>query len=846
MNEATARIRINALLEKAGWRFFADASGPANISLEHGVALKPGDLDAMGEDFEGTERGLADFLLMDDKGFPLVVLEAKSEKKQPLVGKEQARRYARSLNCRFVMLSNGNLHYFWDLERGNPHLVTAFPSPESVGAFRRRVPNPQRLVSEVVGDDYIVLTQRPKYAFEASWQNPAERPRYVRTHGLRFLRDYQLRAIHTLQQAVRQGEDRFLFEMATGTGKTLVSAAVIKLFLRTGNASRILFLVDRLELESQAANGAFGPYLSNDFDTVIYKEKRADWRSAHIIVTTVQSLLFNNKYQSLFSPTDFDLVISDEAHRSIGGNARAVFEYFVGYKLGLTATPRNYLKGSNGDGQPQHGPREVERRLLLDTYSTFGCESGQPTFRYSLLDGVKDGHLINPTVVDARTEVTTQLLADDGFTVSFTDDTGEDQEETFRQREFERRFFAEATNQVFCKTFLENALRDPVSGEIGKSIVFAVSQNHAARLAQTLNAMADVMFPGKYQSDFAVQVTSHVTGAQQFTVNFANNKLMGTGNFLDAYLTSKARVCVTVGMMTTGYDCTDILNIGLFRPIFSPTDFVQIKGRGTRKHRFTEQCLDPAIAEGVNNPDKATFKLFDFFATCEYFETEFDYDQVLKLPSLPRKRDDDDPEPGRNSSTVNAYEHLGADILATMTEQAIGQEGMRIDRMMFERFADAVRQDETVREAVEAGRWDQVIDYVNREVFDKPEEYYTLDKLRKAAAVDRRLTLREILEHVFDLIPRFKSRDELLEEEFDKFITQHEAPEPHDLAAVKAYFKAYATSGQFRHIIDSREFAALSTNPAFSIADLRRVPKAFRGRIPEYIKDYVSLNQFAA
>ena len=132
--------------------------------------------------------------------------------------------------------------------------------------------------------------------------------------------------------------------MATGTGKTLVSAAVVKLFLRTGNARRVLFLVDRLELEDQAKK-ALASLLSADFSTVVYKENRDDWHRAEIVVTTVQSLLFNNKYQSLFSPTDFDLVISDESHRSIGGNARAVFEYFVGAKLGLTATPRDYLRG---------------------------------------------------------------------------------------------------------------------------------------------------------------------------------------------------------------------------------------------------------------------------------------------------------------------------------------------------------------------------------------------------------------------------------------------------------------------------------------------------------------------
>ena len=546
MNEATARIKINRLLEKAGWRFFQEGNEPANVRLEPSVAITQTDLDALGEDFEKETKGFVDFLLLDSKGSPLLVLEAKSEKKQPLVGKEQARKYARSQNCRFVILSNGDLHYFWDLARRNPHIITSFPTLESVVGYSKVQPNPKRLVEEQVRDDYIVLTQRPNYASEASWKNEAERPGFIRANSLRFLRTYQLQAVHALQRGVKDGNDRFLFEMATGTGKTLAAAAIIKLFLRSGNASRVLFLVDRLELEEQARK-VFTALLSADSKTVVYKENRSDWRSAEIVVSTVQSLLFNNKYQSLFSPTDFDLVISDEAHRSISGNARSVFDYFVGYKLGLTATPRDYLRGFDSSSPDIRDPRETERRLLRDTYRTFGCESGEPTFRYSLLDGVKDGYLINPTVVDARTDVTTQLLADKGFVASFTDDTGDEHEKAFKQRDFEKQFFSDATNQVFCKTFLENALRDPVSGEIGKSIVFAVSQNHAAKLTQTLNEMADVMFPGKYQSDFAVQVTSQVPDAQQFTINFANNNLMGSANFLPSYRTSKARVCVTVG-----------------------------------------------------------------------------------------------------------------------------------------------------------------------------------------------------------------------------------------------------------------------------------------------------------
>lgn len=842
--EATARIKINQLLTAAGWRFFPEAGHPANISLEPSVALRSADLDALGQDFETAPKGFIDFLLLDAKGFPLIVLEAKAESKDPLVGKEQARKYARSQNCRFVILSNGNLHYFWDLERGNPYVITSFPTPDSVTGYKQVIPNPDRLVNEQVAADYIVLTQRPTYQSEAGWKNEAERPAYIQANKLRFLRPYQLKAIHQLQSAVRGGKDRFLFEMATGTGKTLTAAAVVKLFLRSGNARRVLFLVDRLELEDQAKK-AFSAILSADFQTVIYKENRDDWRRAEIVVTTVQSLLFNNKYQRLFSPTDFDLVISDEAHRSIGGNARAVFDYFIGYKLGLTATPRDYLRRFDQANRTTRDPREAERRLLLDTYRTFGCDSSEPTFRYSLLDGVKDGYLINPTVVDARTEVTTELLSEEGFIVSFTDDTGEDQQEAFKQREFEKRFFSDATNAVFCKTFIENAFRDPVSGEIGKAIVFAVSQNHAAKLTQMFNQIADRMFPGRYQSDFAVQVTSQVPDAQQFTINFANNNLLGSGNVIPAYKTSKARICVTVGMMTTGYDCTDILNLGLFRPIFSPTDFIQIKGRGTRKHDFLEQLFDDSLRQGVSNPHKTAFKLFDFFANCEYFETEFNYDEVLKLPRPTGEPRDDS---GGVGSVVyeGTYEHLGADILSSVREETIGAEGMKIDRMFFERFGDIVREDPVIAAAVEAGQWDRVIDYVNREVFDKPEEYYSLDKLRKAAAVDRRLTLREILERVFGLIPRFKNKDELLEEEFAKFVADHVPEPPSAIPAIKHYFKAYVTSGRVRTIIDQRQFTDLATNPMFSTRDFKAVPERFRTLVPEYVKDYVPLNQFAA
>jgi len=837
--EAKARIKINKLLEAAGWRFFDDENGAANIVLEPHVRITQTQVSELGENFEKTKSGFVDFLLLDEKGFPFVVLEAKAEKINPLSAKEQARSYAVSQNCRFVILSNGNLHYFWDLEQGNPCVISRFPSPDSVSEHRRYEPSPEKLIIEPVGKDYIALTQQPSYADQAGWKNEGERAGFMEKNRLRFLRDYQLKAVRAIQSAVKNGSNRFLFEMATGTGKTLTAAAIIKLFLRTGNATRVLFLVDRLELETQA-DKAFKLLLKNDYTSMIYKENRDDWRKAEIVVTTVQSLLFNDKYRQLFSPTDFDLVISDEAHRSIGGNARAAFEYFVGYKLGLTATPKNYLKKAQAAAHSD--PRELERRMLLDTYRTFGCDSGEPTFRYSLIDGVKDGFLINPCVVDVRTEVTTQLLSDEGYSAMVVTDSEEDEKQVYFQRDFEKKFFSEKTNRLLCKTFLENALRDPVSGEIGKSIVFAVSQNHAAKLTQILNELAGQMFPGKYQSSFAVQVTSLIRDAQQFTINFANNNLLGKANIQENYRTSHARVCVTVGMMTTGYDCPDLLNLALMRPIFSPQDFVQIKGRGTRKHNFLEELFDPDLEELVREPDKSRFKLFDFFATCEYFEETFDYDEKIKLPTPGKPRKEGDPPPPPPKSGLYAY--TGPDAIGRIEEEQIGFDGMKIDRMFFEKFEDKVKADPVLKEEVEAENWDVAVDYVTKTLFDKPSEFFTLEKLRRAAGVDRRISIREILEKIFGRIPYFKSKDEMLSDEFEQFVLDRKPDDVEHLMAMKRYFSAYAADQYLRSIIESGEFSDLNVNPSFNMADFKEVPQPWREAIPEYIKDYVPLNQF--
>tara|TARA_B100000315_G_scaffold187817_1_gene177484 strand:- start:1117 stop:3624 length:2508 start_codon:yes stop_codon:yes gene_type:complete len=830
--EAQSRIKINKLLEDAGWRFFDDENGRANIQLEQGVSTTQQDIDAFGEDFEKTRKGYIDFLLLDDIGFPLVVLEAKREELEPLYAKEQAREYTQSINVRYVILSNGNLHYFWDMEVGNPTIITQFPTQKSLQSHSTFEPNPEAFVNELLEEDFVAKTQKPDYATDPRWLDEDQKKDFIKENGLMFLREYQLNAVKSIQKAVGDGENRFLFEMATGTGKTLIAAAVIKLFLRTSNTKRVLFLVDRLELEDQAWK-AFTRYLKNDYQTFIYKQHRQDWNNAEIVVTTVQSL--NDKYAQLFSPTDFDLIISDEAHRSIGGNARAVFEYFTGYKLGLTATPKDYLK--NIADIDDRDPREIERRLLLDTYKTFGCESGEPTFRYSLLKGVRDGYLINPIVADARTEITTQLLSDQGYSVVTINEEGDEVEVFYTHRNFERKFFSKKTNMEFCKTFMENALPDPISGEIGKSLIFCVSQKHASKITQILNEFAHKVYPGKYKSDFAVQVTSSIPNAQQFTINYANNNLNGQSKWLDTYKSSRTRVCVTVGMMTTGYDCEDILNLCLMRPIFSPTDFVQIKGRGTRTYTFNyKEKTDLGDIE-ERKVDKDKFKIFDYFANFEYFEEKYNYDEVLKVQiSKPSK-----PTNGFAPVYTDEFKSIIPDPLKTMKVSEIGLEGMKIDRMMFGHFSEEIRKHDIVKNWVMEGNFKAAEQYLREKIFDKPEEYYNLDKLQKSTQIDRKLTIREILEKVFNLIPKFKTKEDLLNEECDKFISIYK-PAMEFILPIKNFLKVYISDPFVRDVIKSGEYAKLATSPVQN--DFRALNNEWRERIPLYVRDYVNIGSF--
>ena len=179
-----------------------------------------------------------------------------------------------------------------------------------------------------------------------------------------------------------------------------------------------------------------------------------------------------------------------------------------------------------------------------------------------------------------------------------------------------------------------------------------------------------------------------------------------------------------------------------------------------------------------------------------------------------------------------------------MEEKIIGLNGMKIDRMFFDQFEDKIKKDDFIRENILIGNWENVIEYMNSNILDKPEEFYTIEKLRRAAGVDRRLSMREILEKIYGMIPYFKSKDQMLNEEFEKFIIDRKPDDPAHIVAMKYFFKAYTTDSRVRDIIDNKRFTELNVNPNFTMKDYKAIPSNWREIIPDYIKDYITLNQF--
>lgn len=536
-------------------------------------------------------HGRVDYVLFGNHG-PLCVLEAKRPDLDPYEAKDQARGYAENVRAPFVILSNGNEHWFWNYQRADQrdaYRVERLPSRVDLERLRlKNLQPPRPLMTEVVGPNYI----KPFKPEITLWE-------------------YQINAIDAVsEQFDRGGRRRFLLEMATGTGKTLLCAALIRRFLATRNAERVLFIVDRIELAKQTMED-FNVVL-REYSPVVFKSARrrpVELLGSSVVVATIQSLTIDRRYRTEFTPFYFDLVVNDEAHRSIYGDAREVVQFFQATRVGLTATPKAYLKNINVEALRQDNPKALEARELRDTYHYFGCEPGFPTFRYDIIDAVKDPQgpfLCLPKIFDIRSDITTQALADNGWAVVINE-----QEENYKIQDLERKVFTPERNKVMCEAFLKHAQRDP-AGEIGKSIIFAVNQTHATNLTKILNLI---------QPGIAVTVTSRIPDASSIAKEFRDGK-------------RPERVAVSVDMLSTGYNCRDLLNVVLMRPIFSPTEYIQIKGRGTRRYTFRI---------GNTEYKKEFFFLLDFCAVAEYFEETYDYS--LPLP-LPRPKTKVEPTPG--------------------------------------------------------------------------------------------------------------------------------------------------------------------------------------------------------
>ena len=488
---------------------------------------------------------------------------------------------------------------------------------------------------------------------------------------------------------------------------------------------------------------------------------------------------------------------------------------------------------------------------MLDTYRTFGSDDGKPTFRYTLLNAVQHvpPYLCNPITLDARTDITTQMLSDEGYTVTMpANEDGQEQELVFGKRAYERKFFSDETNQSFVQCFLDNVKCDPITGEPGKTILFAVSRKHATKLVTLLNEEATRRWPKEYAagSTFAVQVTSDISGAQQMTIDFANNNLNGKSKWraddFQDYDTSRTRVCVTVGMMTTGYDCEDLLNVALARPIFSPTDFIQIKGRGTRLFTFQH-------GEGASQrtAKKDGFALFDFFANCEFFEDDFDYDRKLSLPKGP-------PEEGGGGGggdggiRIEDFTNTSPDPMASVAREEIGLFGMRIDREMYrERFAqqasEAVASDSVLRQAYDDEDWPAVEERVRRLLFEKPQEFWNLPKLQEVYKTDRMPSLREIFARVFGLISEIPTRGQLADEAFERFIATQETNATHS-RELRTVFIAFLLDPTSRLLLEEGRFAELRARDPNLFGSLQRLSPAERETVVGYLRSNVSLGSF--
>lgn len=550
-NEAFSRVLIDALLADQGWK----TTDPTQVRYE---VVMP----------DGTR---ADYVLCDRHGRSLAVVEAKRFTTNPADAAAQAKRYAEHLKIPYIFLTNGAEILFWEWQKqAYPHAVKTFFKQDDLE---------RRFASLSVRKDLLAVPIDLKIVE----------------------RDYQTKGIDKLCEEMHRGRRKLLVEMATGTGKTRTAAALIKRLFEANAVTRVLFLVDRIPLAKQTED-AFAEHLP-DYPAYVLRAGRRFQDEKRITVTTLQSMI--NVYTE-YSSGYFDLIISDECHRSIYGQWSGVLKYFDGVQIGLTATP---CVANLDDGQAD----EEDKQFVRDTLRFF--EVDKPTFSYKLKDAIQDGWLVPYQVYAAKTVKT---AAEGGFEVhrrdldwsAMDEETAAEFEQLFASRDpimvdpaaLERRFTIPERNRAIVREFRDvlqsgftdhkGVLRMPL---IGKTIVFAVNKKHA----ETLANLFDAEFADKKPSP---------------DVRFADYVVSGAGpdDTVDAMAKIKRfkkepfpQILVSVNMLDTGFDCPDVVNLVFARFTRSAILYQQMRGRGTRKAK-----------------NKPVFTIFDFVGVVTYHGDE--------------------------------------------------------------------------------------------------------------------------------------------------------------------------------------------------------------------------------
>jgi type I restriction enzyme R subunit len=532
---------IDLLLKEAGWPL-AEAR-----DREFEIAGMP----------NSHEKGFVDYVLWGDDGKPLGLVEAKRTRRDPRAGQQQAKLYADCLERQFgrrpvIFYSNGYEHWIWD--------DACYP-PRRVQGFYKKA-------------ELELLIQR-----RASRKSLAS----AEINGAIVERYYQTRAIRRIAESFEGDRDhgherKALLVMATGAGKTRTVIALCDLLMRANWAKRVLFLADRVALVKQAEN-AFKRHLPDSSPVNLISDRDGEGRVFVSTYPTMMGLIDEAADgQRRFGAGHFDLLIIDEAHRSVFAKYRAIFDYFDSLLVGLTATPKD----------------EIDR----NTYSLFDLETGVPTDAYSLEEAVRDGFLVPPKAVSVPLKFQREGIK--------YDELSEDEKDQWDALEWDEegavpdRIEAGALNQwLFNKDTVDKVLAHlmtrglTVAGgdRLGKTIIFAKNQAHAEFIAERFNAN----YP-HYRGEFARAITFKTEYAQSLIEAFSGKE-------------RSPHIAISVDMLDTGIDIPEVVNLVFFKLVRSKTKFWQMLGRGTR--------LCPDLFEP--GQDKDCFQLFDYCGNLEFF-----------------------------------------------------------------------------------------------------------------------------------------------------------------------------------------------------------------------------------